>query len=143
MSERIMAFDPGLHCGWATFLDGEFVRSGIIEGREKDESILWKALVQLLNKKVNIYVVEDYKIRPANQYGWQQTWESPFALQVIGAIKTIATATGAEFYLQQPAILPVAAAKAGMKNWTKKKSTHSTDAFLHGMYFLQTRKTNG
>lgn len=127
---KLIAIDPGLNTGWAIFTDGALSDTGITRGEEDIWDFLWN------QRTANIWVVEDYKIRPVSKHGWQQTWSSVFPAQVIGACKLISNRAGSKLILQQPGILLPAARLMGLKNWTKESSKHNIDAMLHGHYYL-------
>src|SRR5262245_7518297 len=63
------------------------------------------------NSKADIYVIENYKIRPqmknpANNRRYTHQWDSGDTMRYIGALQLHAHVLSAEFVLQQPACKP-------------------------------------
>lgn len=131
----IIAVDPGKTTGVASFTeDGDVISFGEIKW---DEFHSWLHELQ----DVTMWVVEDYKIRPAGvQGGYGHEWNDGKALQIIGAIKYHAWAMNAEVVLQQPSIKPVAYRVLGMEYKKGKKGMHIYDALAHGKYWFHTNK---
>lgn len=86
---------------------------------------------------IGLYVVENYRIRPASVTGgWQHQWDEGEALQVIGAVKCVATAKGALVVRQEPTVLPAIAKKIGYPYNPKKHINDEHSATLHGAHYL-------
>lgn len=91
------------------------------------------------NEVPDLIIAEDYKIRPVKNKGYDHLWSSVLPVRVIGALEYYCLLHDIEFVLQGPEVKPMAAKMAGMTTWTKLKSTHSIDAYLHGVHFLKSR----
>lgn len=130
---KLLAIDPGLHLGWALFENGHSTGLGTVEGA----IAIYNWIAQ---QTPSVFIIEDYKIRPAKvNRGWDHRWDSIFPAKVIGAIEFHANAYNIPVILQQPAIKPVAARRAGLIDYDTKakgKGVHQLDAYLHGMYYL-------
>lgn len=134
---RMIALDPGTHCGYAIF-ENEFpVEFGTLHGEEE----IYHWLKQQV--AVDLFVVEDYKIRPVGQKGFNHSWSNVFPAQVIGAIKFHATTYGIPVVLQQPSIKAMGSKMAFNEEYKKRGDNHDKDAVIHGVYYLRVRKNQG
>lgn len=129
----IMAVDPGNTTGWALFEQNSQKPYEI--GEVKKEGF-HKWLDG--NTGVNIWVVEDYIIRPPNRKagGHDHFWNKGDTLRLIGAIERHAHVTKALFYLQQPSLKPLAYKQMGMEYVKGKSGMHMHDAIAHGVHFI-------
>lgn len=127
---RYLSLDPGATTGWAVMERGKPLKMG--------ESPLaeFHSFLRAVSEEVELYVVEDYIIRPASvQGGYSHQWNKGEALQVIGAVKYQAFLQGAEVVLQQPSVKPMGAKVSGIPYTPGKSGTHMFDAILHGCYY--------
>lgn len=142
--ETILAIDPGFHLGWVQIqFDPEANKVGL-QGAGTTigtENIL--TFIQ--DAKADIFVVEDYKIRPAakiknpeQRRRYEHQWDSGDTMRYIGMIQARAHALGAEFVLQQPACKPAGYGWMG-KQYVKGRSgglVHQDDATAHLCFYL-------
>lgn len=122
---EFLAFDPGETTGWARFVDSAPVAVGTVG---LDELYPWLES----DGKAELYVIEDYIIRPMGNY--QHQWNKGNPLRVIGALTHKAFLLGIEVVLQQPSIKDMARRHLGMPK-TSSTFRHSYDAVLHGHYY--------
>lgn len=136
---RIVSVDPGGTTGFAVFQTNE--KLGKVSQRPVEigeiKSAYFKEWVASLSN-VNIWVVEDYIIRPSNKKagGFDHTWGKGETLRKIGMLEYEAYLTGAEFVLQQPSLKPLAYKQMGAKYVKGKKGTHIYDAIAHGVHYI-------
>lgn len=129
---RFIALDPGASTGYAEFEDAYPVEAGVL--KFGDEFNDW-----LDNQHPELWVVEDYIVRPQNVAGYGHQWSKGEALQIIGAVKFHARSRMIPLILQQPSIKPMAAKMSGLEYKKGKKGVHMNDALLHGSYFWRTK----
>lgn len=146
--EQILTIDPGFHLGWVkinffpTAKKVELQGAGTIIGTEN-------ILDFIQDSKADIYVVEDYLIRPTkmrdpnNRRRYEHKWDSGDTMRYIGMIQSRAHALGAEFVLQQPACKPAGYSYMG-KTYVKGRKddlVHQDDATAHlAFYLVKNRK---
>lgn len=123
----VMAFDPGDSTGWAVIEWPNIIEFGTVK---KDNVFSW-----LTEVRADVFVVENYRIRPTSKSGWSHQWSDAFALQVIGGIKLVGALRQVPVHLQEPAIKPVASGLTGLPYVKNKKGQHHMDAALHGFYY--------
>lgn len=126
----LTAIDPGGTTGYARFFHGDPVAFGTLAfGPE-----LWEFIAHEIT---DIWVVEDYKIRPATLAKFDHGWNSGETLQVIGAIKYHCHKKGLpEPVLQQPNIKPIGYRLMGKEYVKGKGGMHVYDALAHGRYWF-------
>lgn len=130
----ILAVDPGTHMGWAEFEDTRFPKAfGTVHGEED----IWQ-FIHCQKGLFDALIVEDYKVRPMGQKGFNHAWNNVFPAQVIGAWKFWASAFHIPVVLQQPSIKAIGAKMAFNRDYKKRSDNHEEDAIIHGVYFLQT-----
>ena len=141
--ETVLAIDPGFHLGWVQVQfnpDGKTVQlqgAGTTLGTEN-------ILTFIQNSKADIYVVEDYKIRPARNQSklerrrYEHQWDSGDTMRYIGMIQARAHALGAGFVLQQPACKPAGYGWMGKQyvKGRKDAQVHQDDAASHLCFYL-------
>lgn len=131
---KFIAVDPGGVTGWALFDDDHLLTVGEVSF---DQYHSW-----LEELHPDLFVIEDYKIRPASlEKGWSHQWNDGQALQIIGAIEYHSYRRGIQVVRQQPSIKPLGYAHAGLTYRKDRKGTHINDAVAHGFYFW--RKEHG
>lgn len=127
---RFIAIDPGGTTGWAEFNDGILQDLGELKA---EDFYPWLEL-----KKPHIWVVENYRIRPAQMSkGFGHQWSSVVPAQIIGAVRYRAYLTKAEVVLQEPSIKPLGAKCAGLEYTTNVKLQHQTDALYHAFFYMR------
>ncbi len=142
---NFIAIDPGNTTGWARFRETDFnsvhKHWTIDEFGRVDKDDVWEWIE---DTGPDLYVVENYRIRPAAIQGnYSHQWSSGETLRIIGAIDSRARRIGSPVVLQEPAIKPVGYGLAGIKYKAGKKGTHEFDAIAHGVYYLvKTLKVN-
>jgi hypothetical protein len=125
---RILSVDPGNTTGWAEIVDGKVTTFGVEKGDE-----IWAWLSRVYHSTYDAIVVEDFRIRPGVNFSWSQL----FPIQVIGALRFIATVQSMNFVLQSPSIKPAAYARAGLKYERGKPNKHIEDAVAHGIFYWE------
>lgn len=124
-----LAIDPGETTGWATFnQEGKPQQFDKVKGREA-------VYVLLQSVQPTVLIVEDFNLFP-----WKardQAFSSFEAVRVIGAIELWAWAKGATVVLQKPNIKSIGYKWAGLPTATQHKDSHERDAYVHGVYYLQ------
>lgn len=141
--EAILAIDPGYHLGWIKVLYNPDNQTCVPQGGGTvigDDDI--KSFVS--ESKADIYVVEDYLIRPNdkrekdNPRTYAHTWDKGTTLRFIGYIEATANAQGAEFILQQPSVKPAGYGFAGKtyKRNRRDALVHQDDAIAHLAFYL-------
>lgn len=130
---KIIAVDPGKTTGVATF-NGEGKLQTIAELKYPDEFAKWLHI----ERRNIVWVVEDFKLLPPSYFKSNKAmwWNSMFAPKVIGAIESLAIATGNQFILQQPNIKPIGYKLMGAEYKKGKKNVHVQDAICHGFYYF-------
>lgn len=89
------------------------------------------------NRDVDIWVVEDYFVRPANKKGgYSHEWNRGDTLRIIGAIEYHAFMFGAEFVLQQPSQKVMGYKLMGKEYKKGKGGMHIFDAIAHAQVFF-------
>lgn len=126
---KYLAIDPGESTGWATFKeDGNLGQMGTLRGREP----VYEKLSELAP---SVIIMENYKLYP-----WlakEQSW-SPFeTVRIIGAVEYYAYLHNAQVILQDPSIKSIGYLWAGIKKPKNHALSHESDAYVHGVYYLQ------
>lgn len=129
---RFLALDPGKSTGYAYFkANGEYLAGGTIRGYESAyewfQTIPWNQLDSV--------IVEDFRL-----YTWkaqQQSWSRLETVKLIGAVEILGKMNNIPVVLQSPAHKPIAYMWAGLKVPKNHDMSHETDAFVHGVYYLQ------
>lgn len=130
----LMAVDPGGTTGWVLY---DIPSQKPLEMGETKEDKLneWLAGYQ---SDVDVWVVEDYFIRPAHmQKGFAHQWDKGTTHRILGKIEYAAFLHGAEFHLQQPSVKVMGYKRLGMEYKKGKKGMHIQDALAHGKLFLE------
>jgi hypothetical protein len=128
---RIAAFDPGKTTGLATFNEQHEVLT-VGELSYPDE--LYQ---HLYDNHYDLYIVEDYKIRP-DKFA-NHDWSAGETIRVIGALEFAAFCRGAELQFQQPSVKPMAYKHLNVEYKKSGKNVHLYDALAHGVFFLRKR----
>lgn len=127
----VISADPGDTTGIAYWKDnGEFIEKEMVD---------FEQLVDRLEALENVTAVvcEDYRLRQGKQM--VQTGSRFVAVQALGALKAYARRVGAQFILQRPDVLTVAALHSGVKRPSDHSKSHSVDAYNHGYYYFETK----
>jgi hypothetical protein len=127
----VISVDPGDTTGIAYWKDnGEFIEKEMVD---------FEQLVDRLEALENVTAVvcEDYRLRQGKQM--VQTGSRFVAVQALGALRAYAHRVGADFVLQQPNILTIAAMHSGVKQPSNHSLSHAVDAYNHGYYFFETK----
>jgi len=86
---------------------------------------------------ITTIVCEDYRLRQGKQM--VQTGSRFVAVQIIGALKSMAKRVGARFVLQPAQILTIAELHSGLKRPANHTKSHDIDAYNHGYYYFETK----
>lgn len=122
-----LAVDPGGSTGWATFdSKGDGITIGTCHTREQVYDML-------RDTKPDLIILEDW----ITQQGIHLGGDKMETVRVIGAIEFYAYIRVIPIKLQPNTIKPIAYKWAGMVKPKRKSLTHETDAYVHGVYYLQ------
>lgn len=124
----ILCIDPGKRTGFARFIDGKATEMGALV-----DDCLWPWLRE---QAPDIFVVENFRIRPYGGRRVSKMWSSPVALQIIGAVKARADEVKAFLHLQEPSVLPVGCGFMGIPYTKGKHLPDELSAMAHGAYYL-------
>lgn len=126
---HVIALDPGTTTGFAVFILGKVAIFGEIK---KDD------IFSRIDKQIpDVWVIENYRVRPYSFKGKQtKTWDNPFALQVIGAVRAHGQRNKTPVIIQEPAIKPIGYGYLNMPYVKGKKNVHHLDAISHGAYYF-------
>lgn len=130
--ERYLSLDPGLSTGYATFdANGDLITFGTLKSKEG----LYDFLAQLSTNEPIDVILEDYKLYPWK--AMSQVWDSLETVRFIGAVDYWADMNGYPVHLQEPNVKGIAYKWAGLTVPKNHALSHETDAFVHGVYYLQ------
>lgn len=141
--ETILAIDPGHHLGWVKVIFDPAGKKVELQGAGTTVG-MDNILGFIERSEADIYVVEDYKIRPtsmknpANRRRYEHQWDSGDTMRYIGMIQARAHALDAKFVLQQPACKPAGYGWMG-KEYVKNRRdslVHQDDATAHLTFYL-------
>lgn len=122
---RILAVDPGLRSGMATWYDGAWAA----HTEDPMPGLTW-ADIQINDHGVDLVVCESYKVTMETAKKSQQLW----SLEIIGAVRWLCHRHGVEFVLQTPAAAKTFCPDARLRQmnmWTPGKEDHARDATRH------------
>ena len=128
----VISVDPGETSGIAFWED-----DGTLISRttyDLDDILKFTATT---NQPIKTIVCEDYRLRQGKQM--VQTGSRFIAVQIIGALKSMAQRIGAKFVLQPANVLTVAALHSGVKRPSNHAKSHDIDAYNHGYYYFETK----
>jgi hypothetical protein len=132
-----LAIDPGEKFnGWATFRDtGDLITMGTIIGIDELTDWLEAFAVEWLKG----VIVEDYRVGISKgRYGaTQHKGARVETVKTIGRIESWAYRNSVPLVLQPNNIKAVAYMWAGITVPKNKNLSHETDAYVHGVYWLQ------
>lgn len=131
MNEEVfyLAIDPGETSGWASFKkDGTPIDFGQVRQRLGVYDLLKEQQPKFL-------VVEDFELFPWKSK--EQSFSQFETVRVIGAIEFWAWAKAVPIVLQKPRIKPIAYKWAGLTPQKNHSLSHGPDAYVHGVYYLQ------
>ena len=127
-----LALDPGESTGYAMFKsDGDVEDFGTLKGRPA----LYEFLEHIVPSTVKVVVIEDYTLYPWK--GKEQSWSKLDTVRYIGAIEFWAHKRLTQVVFQPPNIKSIAYMWAGIKVPKNHDHSHQTDAYVHGVYYLQ------
>lgn len=129
--ERYLSLDPGISTGYATFAaNGDLITFGTLKGKEQ----LYDFLPMLSETTLDV-IVENYRLYPWKAMA--QVWDSLETVRFIGAVDYWADMNGYPVHLQDPNVKGIAYKWAGITVPKNHALSHETDAFVHGVYYLQ------
>lgn len=133
----LIGIDPGLTTGWVRYRDSTLVEAG-----ETEFSDIFK---WLSSQHPQIWVVENYRIRPPNQTKGKfvHAWDKGETLRIIGAIELLVEQDHAELVTQEP-VEKVQGYKLMGKEYKKgKRGMHIFDANAHvHVYFAKQQRVS-
>lgn len=122
-----LALDPGETTGFATFdAQGNSLEIGEVFSDSELDDLLDRV-------KASVIIIEDWIQSPYITMGGSKQ----LTARTIGSVEAWARRNGAKVVLQPNTIKPIAYKWAGIKKPKAKSLTHSADAFVHGVYYLQ------
>lgn len=134
--ERYVSIDPGISTGFATFkANGDLIRTGTLRSGKEELYPFLETFPEF--QKLDI-IVENYKLYPWK--AMQQSWATLETVRFIGAIDYWAFSRSIHptlIHLQDPSIKGIGYKWAGITVPKNHDMSHETDAFAHGVYFLQ------
>ena len=134
--ERYLSLDPGLSTGYATFdAVGDLITFGTLKGGSEDLYPFLRTLKSDVGPYTKEIIIEDYKLYPWK--AMSQVWDSLETVRLIGAVQFWADMNGYPVHLQEPNVKGIAYKWAGITVPKNHALSHETDAFVHGVYFLQ------
>lgn len=124
-----LAIDPGETSGWATFTkEGKPIDYGQVAQR--------LGIYDLLkDKQPQFLIVEDFQLYPWKSNA--QAFNQFETVRVIGAIEFWAWAKSVPVVLQKPSVKGIGYKWAGIDPPKNHSISHGPDAYVHGIYFLQ------
>ena len=128
----VISVDPGESTGIAFWED-----DGTLISRTTYDMDQLLEFTTIDDRSIKVIVCEDYRLRQGKQM--VQTGSRFVAVQVIGALKSLAKRVGAKFVLQQANVLTVAALHSGIKRPSNHAISHDIDAYNHGYYYFETK----
>jgi hypothetical protein len=129
-----ISFDPGLTTGYAVFRDdGSLIRSGSVYAKENYQ--LYEFLQEVNAFQLKVIIIEDYRLFPWKSKA--QSWDRLDTVRYIGAIQYWAYLHGVPTVEQAPNIKGIAYRWAGISPPKNHAMSHEPDAFVHGVYYLQ------
>ena len=124
---KIYAFDPGKVTGICVGdTDGK-----LYDTLQYTAEPFYKFLDTI--REPAIFVVENFLIRPNKAQSF--IWSDMEVIQHIGALKYKAYSTGSDFVIQEPSIKSIGYKWAGIKPPKNHAASHSTDAYVHLVYY--------
>jgi len=125
---KYLALDPGNATGWATFAaDGSAVGFGTWHGK--------KEVYNGLLPDLKAVIIENFKLYPWKSM--EQAWSQLDTVRIIGAVEHYCYLNELELVFQDPSVKAIAYKWAGMTPPKNHKLSHETDAYVHGVYYLQ------
>lgn len=128
----VISVDPGESTGIAFWED-----DGTLISRTTYDMDQLLEFTTIDDRSIKVIVCEDYRLRQGKQM--VQTGSRFVAVQVIGALKSLAKRVGAKFVLQPANVLTVAALHSGIKRPSNHAISHDIDAYNHGYYYFETK----
>lgn len=130
--ERYLAIDPGISTGVATFKEnGDLIRTETLKGRDQ----LYEYLANIASNEPLDIIMEDFKLYPWKAMA--QSWDRLETVRYIGAVEHWASLYGYLVVFQDPNIKGIGYKWAGISKPKNHALSHETDAFVHGVYYLQ------
>lgn len=126
---KYLALDPGNSTGWATF-----VENGDVDGFGtcRTRSEVYEKLIEV---RPQVIIMEDYRLYPWKAK--EQSWSGFETVRIIGAVEYYAYLHNATMVLQEPSIKAIGYRWAGLTKPKNHDLSHETDAYVHGVYYLQ------
>lgn len=130
--ERYLAIDPGISTGVATFKEnGDLIRTETLKGKDQ----LYHYLSDMAGGIDLTVIMEDFKLYPWKAMA--QSWDRLETVRYIGAVEHWADSNGYDVVFQDPNIKGIGYKWAGISKPKNHALSHETDAFVHGVYYLQ------
>ena len=129
---QYLALDPGETTGWALF-DLNGIELEIGQFKQIDQT---KELTRLVTSDLKAVICEDYV-----NFGWKQQkrWSRNQTSKNIGSLEMLCELRGVPLYLQPANIKAIGYRFAGLDGPPSNHAiSHQFDAFVHGVYWLQT-----
>lgn len=124
---KYLALDPGHSTGWATFDDnGDLVTMGTAKRRTEVYDLL-------RTSEAEVIIMEDWISKEKVSFGGDKME----TVRIIGAVELYCHLNDVKLYEQPNHIKGIAYLWAGIPKPKAKVLSHETDAYVHGVYWLQ------
>jgi len=131
---KYLSLDPGNSTGWATFREnGSAIEFGTVKGKVNFYDLL--SNMQTSEPEWTHIICENYKLYPWKST--EQAWSQLDTVRIIGALEMFAHDHLLDLTFQDPSVKTIAYKWAGLAVPKQKAQTHETDAYVHGIYYLQ------
>ena len=125
-----LALDPGETIGWASFDENG---NGITYGQFRYEVFI-QSVEELIHPDLKAVITEDYLNHGFMQ---QKKWSKNITSKVIGKIEVMCELRKVPLVMQRNTVKNIGYMWAGMEPPSNHSISHQTDAFAHGVYYLQ------
>jgi len=133
MDVKYLSIDPGNSTGYALFDSaGDINDFGTLSG---GRGTLYEFLHHAVPETVEVVIIEDYTLYPWK--AMNQAWSKLDTVRFIGAIEFWAAERLIRVEFQPPNVKSIAYMWAGIKPPKNHALSHETDAYVHGVYYLQ------
>lgn len=124
---KYLSLDPGHASGWATFDEkGNGLSVGTVHGKTEVYDLLDEI-------KPEVVICEDWITKGGKTFGGDKM----VTVRIIGAIELWCDQNLVKLHMQPNTVKGIAYKWAGMVPPKNHKLSHETDAYVHGVYFLQ------
>lgn len=124
---RYLAIDPGHATGWAKFDEsGDVTGFGTLHGKSE----VYKMLDEI---NPSVVICEEWISAGGKTFGGDRM----VTVRIIGAIEMWCEQHDVPLHMQPNTVKPIAYLWSGIKKPKNHSLSHETDAYVHGVYWLQ------